>query len=120
MLGLGTLIKLTVSGTLGLGDALLTMLRFWLLVILAAKSAGVTFVPSQKVDLFLHRLLDGKSSIQTWVGTLEHRPGLGTRGEIDRQKWLAKFQQTHQRFKQSFGMTFGSDLPASCEILIKN
>jgi hypothetical protein len=86
-----------------------------------------SLVPTCAVDRLIHTHIENSSephSNRLNLGEVSfyHAPGLGTKGESDRHRWLATFEQTQRLLKQHFGSEAIMDYspPACCEILLLN
>lgn len=72
-----------------------------------------SLVPTQEIDAVLH-ILEKTALFNRYF---DHQPGLGTRGEADRQDWLRAFQATRNLFEQQFGRRSIGTEPACCQIV---
>jgi hypothetical protein len=85
--------------------------RFLLLVV---QYPEVRLVPNKEIDAVIH-ILEQTPLFNRYFA---HQPGLGTRGEADRQKWLQAFRATRELFEHHFGIgSMGKTQPAHCEIV---
>ncbi len=106
-----------------LAQAVIAILRYQLFLFLVRKYANMRLVPSKEIDAVLHVHIatnqQYKEECQYLFGTsLVHSPGLGTRGEVDRQEWLVAFAQTRELFEYNFGQgAMGHSVAACCEVL---
>lgn len=107
-----------------LAQAALAIWRYWLFLLLAQKYPRVPMVPNQEIDAVLHAHI--ATARQNWEDDCQkllgvsfvHSPGLGTRGEVDRQEWLLAFAHTQELFEEHFGQgAMGNYTPACCQIL---
>ncbi|NEP57059.1 MAG: hypothetical protein F6K31_08545 [Symploca sp. SIO2G7] len=104
-------------------QAVLAILRYQLFLFLVRKYPQMRMVPSQEIDAVLHAHIATAQNYQEecqylFDASLVHSPGLGTRGEADRQEWLLAFAQTRKLFEHNFGQgTMGYSVAACCEVL---
>lgn len=83
-------------------------------LILVFQYPDACLVPSKEIDAVIH-ILEQSSLFHCYF---DHQPGLGTRGEADRQKWLHAFQITRELFERHFGVgSMGKANPGSCQVV---
>lgn len=86
-------------------------LRFLTLVV---QYPDACLVPNKEIDAVIH-ILEQNCLFNRYF---DHQPGLGTRGEADRQAWLQAFDSTCELFEQHFGLgSMGNVQPGSCQVV---
>jgi len=106
-----------------LAQAVIAILRYRLFLFLVRKYPNMRMVPNKEIDAVLHAHIatapEYQAECQYLFGTsLVHSPGLGTKGEEDRQEWLLAFAQTRKLFEHNFGQgAMGHSVAACCELL---